>query len=135
MHLFAFLGSSILSPYPSQFNILVQISFSIFCHPISTPKACAGIIFICGVQLCRGVGDSKKILSGLYLGNQKVQKRLWTYWGTLVGGFGCTTLWCDLDVTFDLVVVIFAFKILYGLYLRTVRCRTFIFGQVLDFRM
>ena len=46
--------------------------------------------------------------------------------GTLVGGGGgggggggsrCATLWCDLDLTFDLAVVTLTFKILSGQYL------------------
>ena len=32
--------------------------------------------------------------------------------GTLVRGFKCGALWCDLDLTFDRVVVTLTFKIL-----------------------
>ena len=34
----------------------------------------------------------------------------------MVGGCRCATSWCDLDLTFDLVVVTMTFKILYGLF-------------------
>ena len=37
--------------------------------------------------------------------------------------------WCDLDLTFDLAVVTLTYKILSGLYLRTVRCRKLILGK------
>ena len=37
--------------------------------------------------------------------------------GTLVGGFGFATSWCDLQLIFDIVVVTWTFKILSGLYL------------------
>ena len=32
-------------------------------------------------------------------------------------GCRCVTSWCDLDLTFDIVVVILTYKILSGLYL------------------
>ena len=38
--------------------------------------------------------------------------------GTLVRGCGCAMSWCNLDLTLDLAVVTFTFKILSGLYLR-----------------
>ena len=38
-------------------------------------------------------------------------------------GFRCATSWCNLDMTFDLVIVTLTFKISSGLYLRKVRCR------------
>ena len=37
--------------------------------------------------------------------------------GTLVRGCRCAASWCDLDLTFDLVVVTLTYKILSGLYL------------------
>ena len=37
--------------------------------------------------------------------------------GTLVKGCRCATSWCDLDLTFDLVIVTMTFKILSGLFL------------------
>ena len=37
--------------------------------------------------------------------------------GTLVGGCRCATSWCDLDLTFDLVLVTMSFKMLSGLFL------------------
>ena len=36
---------------------------------------------------------------------------------TLVGSCRCASSWCDLDLTFDLVVVTLTYKILSGLYL------------------
>ena len=36
---------------------------------------------------------------------------------TLVGDWTCAASWCDLDITFDLAVVILTFEILSGLYL------------------
>ena len=36
---------------------------------------------------------------------------------TLVGGCRSATSWCDLDLTFDLVIVSMSFKILSGLFL------------------
>ena len=42
--------------------------------------------------------------------------------GTLVGGCRCTASWCDLDLTFDLIILTMSFKILSGL-LTFVRCR------------
>ena len=36
--------------------------------------------------------------------------------GTLVRGCRCAKSWCDLDLTFDLAIVTFTFKILSGLY-------------------
>ena len=46
--------------------------------------------------------------------------------GTLVRGCRCATLWCDLDLTFDLAVVTLTYKILSRLYIGTVRCRKFV---------
>ena len=37
--------------------------------------------------------------------------------GILVRGCKCATSWCDLDLTFDLVIVTMSFKILSGLFL------------------
>ena len=37
--------------------------------------------------------------------------------GTLVRGCRCAMSWCDLDLTFNLVVVTLTYKILSGLYL------------------
>ena len=37
--------------------------------------------------------------------------------GILVKGCRCATLWCDLDSTFDLVIVTMSFKILSGIFL------------------
>ena len=37
--------------------------------------------------------------------------------GTLVGGCRCTTSWCDLDLTFEVVIVTLSFKFLSGLFL------------------
>ena len=37
--------------------------------------------------------------------------------GILVRGCGCSTSWCDLDLTFNLVIVTMSFKILSGLFL------------------
>ena len=36
--------------------------------------------------------------------------------GTLVKGCTCAMSWCDLDLTFDLVIVTVSFKILSGLF-------------------
>ena len=36
---------------------------------------------------------------------------------------------CNLDLTFDLVVVTLTYKILSGLYLGTVRCRKLLLGR------
>ena len=44
--------------------------------------------------------------------------------GTLVEGYRCATSWCDLDLTFDLSVVILTYNILSGLYLRN--CKVYI---------
>ena len=49
--------------------------------------------------------------------------------GTLVRRCRCATSWCDLDLTFDLAVVILSLKILSGLYLGTIRCRELILGR------
>ena len=38
--------------------------------------------------------------------------------GILVRVCRCATSWCDLDLTFDLVVVTLIYKILSGVYLR-----------------
>ena len=37
--------------------------------------------------------------------------------GHWLGGFRCATSWCDLDLTFDHVIVTMSFKILSGLFL------------------
>ena len=37
--------------------------------------------------------------------------------------------WCDLDLTFDLAIVSLTYKILFGLYLGSVRCRKLILGR------
>ena len=37
--------------------------------------------------------------------------------GTLVGGCRCATLWCDIDLIFDLAVVTLTYNILSGLFL------------------
>ena len=58
-----------------------------------------------------------KILSGLYLGNHKVQE-VNILVGTLIRGCMCVTSWCDLDLTIELVILIMSFKILSGLFLR-----------------
>ena len=47
--------------------------------------------------------------------------------GTLVGGCRCAALWCDLDLTFDLVILTMSFKILSGL-LNSVRCKRLTLG-------
>ena len=36
--------------------------------------------------------------------------------GTLVGGCRCAMSWCDLDLTFSLVIVSMSFKLLSGLF-------------------
>ena len=41
--------------------------------------------------------------------------------GTLVRGCSSATLWCDLDLTFDLALVTLTYKILSGLYLGNCR--------------
>ena len=41
--------------------------------------------------------------------------------GTLVRGCRCATSWCDLDLSFDLTVVIFTYIILSGLFLRNLK--------------
>ena len=41
--------------------------------------------------------------------------------GTLVRGCRCATSWCDLDLSFDLAVVIFTYIILFGLFLRNLK--------------
>ena len=47
--------------------------------------------------------------------------------GTLVGGYRCATSWCDLDLTFDLVILTIL-KILSRL-LNSVRCRRLTLGR------
>ena len=51
---------------------------------------------------------------------------------TLGGGCRCTTSWCDLDLTFDLAVVLLSLKILSGLYLGNILCRQLILGRDID---
>ena len=48
--------------------------------------------------------------------------------GTLVRGCRCATS-CDLDLKFDLSVVILTYKILSGYSSETVRCRKLILGR------
>ena len=43
--------------------------------------------------------------------------------GTLVGGCRCTTSWCELDLTFDLVIVTMILKILSGHFFDSIKCR------------
>ena len=57
-----------------------------------------------------------KILSGLYIRNNKVEK-VATWYGHSLGDVSVATSWCDLDLTLDLAVVPFNFKILFSLYL------------------
>ena len=46
----------------------------------------------------------------------------------------CNYSWCDLNMTFDLVVVTLSFKILFSLYLgETVRCRKLIDSRDIAF--
>ena len=49
---------------------------------------------------------------------------------TLLRGFRCATLWCDLDLTFDQVVVTMSFKIWSGL-LNSVRLEGYISDAIL----
>ena len=42
--------------------------------------------------------------------------------GTLVRGCICATLWCDLDITFDLVVLTMSLEI-FSRLLNSLRCR------------
>ena len=56
-----------------------------------------------------------KILFGLYLGNVRCRKLI--LGRTLVRVDRCETSWCDLDLTFDLVILTMSFKILSGLFL------------------
>ena len=51
--------------------------------------------------------------------------------GTLIGRCKCAKSWCDIDLTFDLVIVTLKFKILsraVGFIFETVRCRKLIHG-------
>ena len=47
---------------------------------------------------------------------------------TWVRGCRCATLWCDLDLTFNLAVMTLTYKSL-GCISETVRCRKLIFGR------
>ena len=49
--------------------------------------------------------------------------------GTLVGACRCVTSWYDPDLTFDLAVVTWTFKILSGNISETVKCRKLILGR------
>ena len=56
-----------------------------------------------------------KILSGLYLGNRRVEEVDYLV-GTLVRGCRCVLSWCHLNLTFDLVLVTLTYKILLHLW-------------------
>ena len=49
--------------------------------------------------------------------------------GTLASRCRCARSWCDLDLTFDLVVVTLTFKILSGNIFETIKCRKLILGR------
>ena len=68
-----------------------------------------------------------KILSGLDLETTRCKKLKLSM--DIDWACRCATLWCDLDLTFDLVVVTLSLKILSGLYLETVRCRKLKLGR------
>ena len=44
-------------------------------------------------------------------------------------GCRCATSWCELDLTFDLAVVTFTFKIFPGNISEAVKCRKLIVGR------
>ena len=44
-------------------------------------------------------------------------------------GCMCATSFCDLDLTFDLVILIMGFKVLSGLLLDSIRCRRLTLGR------
>ena len=46
--------------------------------------------------------------------------------GALVSGYRCAMSCCDLDLTFDLVLVTLSLKILSELYLKNLKCRILI---------
>ena len=49
--------------------------------------------------------------------------------GTLIMGCTCATSWSELDLTFDLAIVILTYKILFGYISETERCRKLILGR------
>ena len=70
---------------------------------------------------------SVKSLSGRTIGNSKMYKIYNCQLAIDIRlGVKCATSWCNLDVTFDLVVVTLNVKIL---HLQTVRCRKAIHGM------
>ena len=48
---------------------------------------------------------------------------------TLVKRCRCAASWCDLDLTFDFVIVTLTYKSCLGLISETVRCRKLILGR------
>ena len=62
-----------------------------------------------------GTGWWEKVCPGSILETVRCRKLI--FLGTLVRGFRCATSVCDLDLTFDLVVMTLSLKILSGLYL------------------
>ena len=49
--------------------------------------------------------------------------------GALVGGCRCATSWCNLDLTFDLVIMTMSFKSCLGYFLDSIRCRRWTLGK------
>ena len=49
--------------------------------------------------------------------------------GSLIGACRCAMSRCDLDLTFDLVVVTMSFEILSSYFLDSVRCRSLTLGR------
>ena len=81
------------------------------------PLRAVWVLFLSMVSTVSGwaVRRQGKSLSGLYLTIVRCRKfRL----GRDIGrGCRCATLWCDLDLNFDLAAVSMSLKILFGLYL------------------
>ena len=75
-------------------------------------KGCWGIVFTHGVWMD---GWWEKFYPGCISETVRCRKLIL---GRDIGyGCRCASSWCDLDVTFDLVIVSLTYKILSGLYL------------------
>ena len=81
-----------------------------------SPKGCWGIVFTHGVQMG---GRCEKVCPGCISEIIRCRKLIL---GRDIGrGCRCAASWCGLNLTFDLTVVTFSYKILFVLYLRNRR--------------